>query len=271
MDERYFVDNVALMIANRDLDHRFYEYPGLFFYLLLPGALIAGGEPPAPEPYLAARSTVAVLGVASVGLLYLLGTRVAGRRVGLVAAAFLAVSPVAVQTAHMVRPDVALETFVLLALLAFRRGGGGWRNEALAGASIGAATAVKFTGLFLVPSYLAERLLAPAPLRIGGLLLAGLASALVFLALTPYAVLHFDAFRTDATTQLLYHYRPEAGEATSYWDAARGYMAVWPGALGVPGALLAAAGLLVAARRWRTWAPLVLLPLTAVAVHATSD
>jgi len=32
-DESDFVDNVAQMLVHRDLDHRFYEYPGLFLYL----------------------------------------------------------------------------------------------------------------------------------------------------------------------------------------------------------------------------------------------
>jgi hypothetical protein len=269
MDERYFVDNVALMIAEGDLDHRFYEYPGLFFYLLLPAALIAGAVPPAPQAYLAARATVALFGVVSVGLVYLLGKRVAGPRAGLLAAALLAISPVEVHTAHMVRPDVALESLVLLALLAFGRAGGRWRDDALAGSALGAAAAVKFTGLLLVPSFLAQRLLAPAA-RLRGILLAGLASVVVFFAFTPYAILHFDTFRTDATAQFLYHYRPPAGDAPSYGEAALRYVAVWPKALGLAGALLAGAGLITALRAWRTWTPLLLLPLTAVAVHATS-
>ena len=33
-DESVFVDNVAAMIRSGDLDHRYYQYPGLFFYML---------------------------------------------------------------------------------------------------------------------------------------------------------------------------------------------------------------------------------------------
>src|SRR5262249_34556755 len=65
--------------------------------------------------------------------------------------------------AHTVRPDVALEAFVLLALLAFRRLGPEPRGDLLAGAAVGAATAIKFTGVLLVPSYLLARGLAPGP------------------------------------------------------------------------------------------------------------
>src|SRR5207245_9420354 len=123
LDERWFVENVGRMLAARDLDHRFYEYPGLFFYLLAP--VLAFLHPPdfGPGAYLAARAVVAAFGVASVGLTYLLGRHLGGRAAGLAACLLVAVSPVEVFTAHMLRPDVALETFVLLAFLAFCRRG----------------------------------------------------------------------------------------------------------------------------------------------------
>src|SRR6185369_15491760 len=70
---------------------------------------------------LAARAVVALFGVAAVALTYVLGARFVGRGGGLAAALLVAVSPVEVFTAHMVRPDVALEVLVLLAFLAFLR------------------------------------------------------------------------------------------------------------------------------------------------------
>ena len=53
IDERYFVENVGWMLAHRDIDHRFDEYPGLFFYALTPVrpkkrerlAIVGGLEP----------------------------------------------------------------------------------------------------------------------------------------------------------------------------------------------------------------------------------
>lgn len=117
IDERYFVENVGWMLAHRDLDHRFDEYPGLVFHLLTP--VLAWFDPPrfGAEAYLAARAVIAAFGVASVGLVYVLGARLAGAATGLVAALLLAVSPTEVQTAHMVRPDVVLEAFALASLL----------------------------------------------------------------------------------------------------------------------------------------------------------
>src|SRR5262245_8375626 len=112
-DERSFVENAEHMLRARTLDHRFYEYPALFLYLLVPVQAAAGDGPGA---YLAARGLVASFGVLSVGLVGLIGMRRFGAWAGLSAAALLAVSPLEVITAHEVRPDVALESFALVAL-----------------------------------------------------------------------------------------------------------------------------------------------------------
>jgi len=45
-DERVFVHSTRAMIAQGDLDHRYYEYPGLFFYLLTCRKLGCIGEGP---------------------------------------------------------------------------------------------------------------------------------------------------------------------------------------------------------------------------------
>src|SRR5262249_702389 len=113
--------------------------------------------PPGPSWYLWGRRLVGVFGVLSVALVFFLGRKLAGTAAGLTAALFTAVSPVEVRTAHMIRPDVALEAFVLLAFLAFERISPRWRDDLVAGVALGAATAVKWTGVFLAPSYVLYR------------------------------------------------------------------------------------------------------------------
>src|SRR5262245_52412322 len=176
------------MLGRGDLDHAYYEYPGLTFYLLAPvlGLLRLHG----PGAYLAARAIVAVFSVLNVALSYRLGSALKGPAAGLAAAALMAVSPAEVRVAHMVRPDVILETLSLLALLSFLRLGERARDDVLAGAAIGAAVAVKFTGVLLLPSYLVQRWLTP-PRGWHQPLLAGLASVLSFGLLSPYSFLHF--------------------------------------------------------------------------------
>ena len=275
VDERYFVDNVAVMLAEGDLDYRFYEYPGLFFYLLYPVLTVVDPDVPAgPVAYLAARGVVATFGVISVALVYLLGVRLAGPMTGLVAALFLAVSPVAVQTAHSVRPDVVLEAFVLLAFLAFRTVGDKKRPDALSGIALGAATAVKFSGILLVPSYLAYRFLAPGP-RFRRILLAGGLSLLTFLVLSPYTLLNVRGFMEGVFTQFDYHYIERSDAAKDSLGTLWIYLGHPQGtlrkALGSFGLLLMLVGLFPSLRDWRRWGPLLFFPAVVLAVFSTTE
>ena len=208
-DERVFVHSTRAMITKGDLDHRYYEYPGLFFYLLAPVLASVPSESETGTFYLAARALVAAFGVASVALTYLLGARLVGPGVGLMAAAFVAVSPVEVQTAHQVRPDVVLETFALVAFLAFVRLGTEPRRDVWAGITLGAATAVKFTGVFLVPSLVLSRLLAPG-VRPSRCVWIGLSSLVVFFVLTPYSLLNFRQYIEGVEDQIVHHYAAES-------------------------------------------------------------
>ncbi len=274
-DERVFVENVALMLRVRDLDHRYYEYPGLVFYLLAPAVAASGGEGPAA--YLAARAVVAGFGVLGVALVFVLGCRLVGETAAAVAALLAAVSPIAVNVAHMVRPDVILEVFVLLALLVFLRLDGSPRRDVVAGIALGAATAVKFTSALLVPSFLLARMLVPAdagarslPSVLRGVALAGAAALGMFLLLTPYAVLHAAAFATGVGVQVGYHYESERMAGVPYAEMVRAYLGVIHRGLG-PAAWLLLGGPWLLWRDARRWAALLAFPLTAVLVFATSD
>jgi len=195
----------------------------------------------------------------------------AGARAGLLAALLLAVSPVAVHTAHMVRPDVVLQVFALLALLALSRVGARARDDVVAGAALGLAGAVKFSGAFLIPTFVAHRWLTPGR-RFRGLALAGGAALLVLVLATPYALVHAPEFWSGARTQVTYHYQERAARGEeSYLHMLVTYAAIYPRAMGVPASLLAVVAVILLRREWRTWLPLVLLPLTAVAVMASGQ
>lgn len=265
-DEAAFVENAARMLREGSLDHGFYEYPGLFLYLLVPAQAPAGGS--GPPAYLAARALVAAFGVLSVALAFVLGRRLAGDGAGLTAAALLAVSPLEVQTAHMVRPDVVLGSLALLALLAQRRLGESPRGDALAGAALGLAASVKFTGLLLVPSHLLARALRPGR-RGRGLAVAVLAAVVVGLLLTPYAWLAPAEYWKGVRYQVGFHYAGPR-EGTSYLAGLGTLLGEWLSALGILGAGLALAGLALAWRERREWAPLVAFPAVTVLIHASA-
>ena len=269
MDERYFVENASRMWSEGSLDHGFYEYPGLLFFFLAPVVgPVSGGEPPGPEAYLAARAFLAACGVLAVALAARLAAALAGPVAGLVAAAFLAVSPVHVETAHMLRPDVALEVLVLLVFLATLRVGPRLRNDALLGAAVGAAFGLKFSGVLAAVPYVVRRLLAPGP-RVRGLLVAGAVTVVVFVAVSPYSAFDTTGFAEGVGTQLAYHYRDQ-GPMRPYADRLAGYLVVWPKAFGPIGVLLAVTGVVLARRRWREWLPFLILPPLTVALFATS-
>jgi hypothetical protein len=269
-DERVFVENAHRMAAERSLDHGFYEYPGLAFFLLAPIEGAFGETPPGPRAYYAARALVAAAGAVACLLLYRLGSGIAGPTAGLLAALFGAVSPVAVETAHQFRPDVLLQVATVLALLAFRKLDDAPWPDVLAGVALGLAGALKFSAVFLLPSYFAARLLTPGP-RVLAILRTGLVAIAVLVLFTPVVLWRFADFAGGATVQVAYHYEDRADGAVAFHVMAIEYLAVWQKALGWPGTVLSVVGVLALARRPRELAPLLLLPLCAVAVLATSD
>jgi muconolactone delta-isomerase len=264
-DERVFVENVRQMAERGDLDHRYYEYPGLVFHLLRPAVALAPEE--GPRAYRLARATMAAFGVLACAATFVLGRVLVGTTVGLLAALLVAVSPVAVHTAHMVRPDVVLQVFVTGALVSLLRVGERPRADAAAGAWIGAALATKFSGAFLLPSYALRRALAPGRKARGAARAAAVAAAVVLLA-TPYALIHAREFLEGVQTQVGHHY--EDGQPAAGLGLAPAYALAWGRALGWPALALALAGAVIALRAdARRYLPLLALPLVTLAVMAT--
>jgi len=272
MDERVFVENVERMLAAGDFDHRYYEYPGLFFYILAPvlAPLGVGPDPPA-RVYWLARAVVASFSLLNVLLTYRLGRALGAPTVGLLAAALMAVSPLAVETGHMLRPDVALATLVLLTCGSLLRLGAEARDDLRSGLGMGAATALKFTGALLAPAYVVARLAAPGPRR-RGLVLAGLAALAAFVVLSPYALLHARSFADAAAAQVQYHYQPSARGPARQWVMLRRYAGDWPHALGWPACLCAGLGVVQVLRQdWRRSIGLLVLPLSTLAVFGSVE
>jgi hypothetical protein len=270
IDEQFFVVNVEGMLDRGDLDHRFHMYPGFFFYLLTP-VLAFVRRPFDASAYLVARHVVAAFGVATVGLVYVLGSRIGTVRAGLLGAALLAVSPVAATVAHEVRPDVALGFFAMVALLWIVRIDGHWKRDAQSGFAVGMATAIKFTGVTLAVPYVIRRL-AVASNRVRGLALAGVLSLVAYTALSPYSFLHFDDFVDGVMLQKSYHDEVRARGLRSFGDIAGVYAShVLPNALGPVALLLALGGLWATRKEWRITLPIAALPVAMIAVLSTAQ
>jgi hypothetical protein len=264
-DERtIFVDPVLRMWRTGSLDPTLYTgYAGFFNHLVaVPVAfgLRMGGETGAAA---AARAVVAAFGVASVALVHAVTRQAAGGGAGLLAAGLLAASPLEVRSAHYVTPDVLVGTAMLAALLVLGRGKDG-RAEAVAGVLLGAATAVKYTGLALAPAIVVDRLIRR---RGRGLARTALAAALTFAACAPFALLQVRRQGTELTWAVQSYYgRDAAGNRFAQGDlsAAAAPVSIVAGALGPVGCALALLSLVVFRDRR------LLLPAAAVVVAATA-
>ena len=154
------------------------------------------------EVFVVARLTAAAVGTLAVWLLYLAGAKLFGRAVGLLAAALLAFSFLAVFYSHLALNDVP--TLAPIALSLWGTAGvlreGRLRDYLLAGVGLGLACATKYTGgIVLLPLVAAGavQLAAPAGRAAAarGLVLAGLVALGAFVVANPYAVLDLAAFR----------------------------------------------------------------------------
>ena len=183
-----------------------YAYGHLPLYLLP----FAAGLAPDVDSLLVGRALAALFDLGTVALTFALGRRVYGQRVGLLAAACVALMVLHVQQAHFYTADVPLAFFVLGSLLfAVRLAEGGRPLDAyLAGAWAGLALGTKSSAALLVLPLGAALMVNPAPALPGrcwarwkrGLACGG--AALAAFALTnPFALLAFPTFWRNVAEQ----------------------------------------------------------------------
>ena len=160
------------------------------------------------DVYVVARVTTAVLGTISVWLLYLAGARLFDRRVGVLAAALMAVAFLPVFYSHLALNDVP--TLAPLTLSLFGTAGVLRRGRPIdymvAGLGLGLGCATKYTaGIIIVPliAAIAIQYLAPGGERsaVAGMVIAGLCALVAFLVANPYSVIDFSAFQNGINHQ----------------------------------------------------------------------
>jgi len=228
-DERFYNVSLPFSLDWSHLNpHRFY-YPALFWYALFfldRFTFRIGRElglihvksvhhifETGPIPYfLMGRSLSALLGTATVALVYRLGRRLYSHAVALLAALFLAVAFLHVRDSALATVDAPATFFVVLSLLgsAGVLAGAGARSYTLAAIGGGLAAATKYNTALVLVSLAAAHCLpsrdehAAAARSLASLVGAALLAVLVFLAVNPYLILDWPNARKDLLWELEY-------------------------------------------------------------------
>ncbi|HEY7829965.1 MAG TPA: glycosyltransferase family 39 protein [Solirubrobacteraceae bacterium] len=217
-DENAHFAPKAIAMFSGGLNPGYFANPPAFTYLLhvLYAAWFGGGAAARhalvahpTEVFVLGRVAAALLGTLAVWLLYLVGTRLFTRAVGLLAAALEAVAFLPVFYAHLALNDVPTLAPLTLALLGaagvLRKGRR--RDYLMAGIGLGLGCATKYTaGIVVLPMLAAaacQYLDAPqVRARVAvGMALAGAAALASFLIANPYALLDFNAFHAELNHQ----------------------------------------------------------------------
>lgn len=278
-DEKLHI--VGLMIYNQTLDPHHFINPSFHLYQVWAAVKLAywwhpghalvvslhrilplsdAAHPGRAVQFLAARLSRGVSvawSVATVGLLFWMGRRTFGPRVGLLAAAGAAVTMGFTNLAHFGTPESVM-FFLCLATLAACEGIAGrgtWRDYALTGLLLGCAVSTKFTAFVLGGPIVVAHLWgrgwrgALDARALGLLLVCGVASQVAFFGTTPYALLNWPEFRA-ALDNVWHTGAPEGSlaDAGRSWDR---YVLWLANGLGVPLFLWTAGGVALAAHGLR--------------------
>jgi 4-amino-4-deoxy-L-arabinose transferase-like glycosyltransferase len=210
IDEPQVVGRALRILHTGDWNPHIFDYPTLVIYVQAMVAIVRflwgamGGEWGSLDQfsmtavYLTGRFVTAAIGVATVWLIYRLGTELASGRVALLAAAQLAVMPLHVRESHFILTDVPMAALTTLAVWLSVRAArlGTVHAYAWAGAACGLAAAAKYTGGIALVAALAAWLVheRSSPARLRTLIAICGAAALGFLVGAPYTVLDLPAF-----------------------------------------------------------------------------
>jgi len=271
----------AVNLFDGQFDPGFYNYGSLYIYMVsfgivlsamfgiinLDATITAAVVRELSGMYLAGRMIALFLGLSTVYLVYLIGKRAYGNKIGLLAALMMAIAPIHVMHSKFIAVDVPATFFIALTLVfAFRipQENHRLRDYALAGLFSGLAAATKYNAclIMLTPivahlatsrSKVVSRILNPRLFTIPVCAVVG------FLLGTPGVMINYPKFTHDFMYEVQ-HVR--TGHGLVFVNTGSGWVyhivhSLLPG-LGLPLLLLVACGVLYALKK-RTVGDLVLL------------
>jgi len=241
---------VSLDFFTGDFNPNFFNYPSLYIYLAAFAHLVASGlgmaRPIAADPtqtwmfthdvLLCARVVTALLGAATVPLVFLIARQIGGWKTGVLAALLLALAPGHIQHSHFATVDVPATFFITLCLWLTTRALAEnaeqkWITKQLLWAAFvaGLATATKYNAILVLVAPLAACFflsrrklvsLAIAPAIVGIAIIA-------FLIGCPFSILDFSTFwgnreNSGVAYELLVH--PRRGHGDVFTNTGNGWI-----------------------------------------------
>ncbi len=260
VDEPEVLLRAVRMMKTGDLNPHFFDYPTLYMYVqalvavvrflfgAMQGKWNALAQAPPEAFYVWGRAVTAILGTATVWVVYRAGMRW-DARVALLSAVMFAVMPLHVRESHFVLTDVPATFFVMLTLLLSLRAherSTVWAF-ALAGAAAGLAGGTKYNGVLAVFIPMIACAMTPAtrPSRIVAMAWIVVSMIGAFLVVAPYTLLDLPTF-LNQFARLSSEYRAPTAVSEAVWLI---YLKHLRNALQWPGAVIVLAGLLLGAFR----------------------
>ncbi|HWJ57524.1 MAG TPA: phospholipid carrier-dependent glycosyltransferase [Vicinamibacterales bacterium] len=248
VDEPEIMERAVRMMKTGDLHPHFFDYPSLYMYVqaavatvrFLAGAMqgkwTALAQAPTEDFYLWGRAVTALLGTATVWVVYRVTLRWSAPA-ALLAAVLVAVMPLHVRESHYTLTDVpatfAVMATLLLSLRAHERGT--IRAFAAAGAMAGLAGALKYNGGLAVVMPLLACAMTPAMGRRRGTAALAIVAATIaaFLAGAPYTLLDLPTF-LNQFARLSSEYRQPSAVPEPIWIVYLKHLRIalqWPGSV----------------------------------------
>ncbi len=266
------------MIKTGDFNPHFFDYPTLYMYVqavvaalrfmfgAMRGLWSGLAQTPTEEFYVWGRAVTAILGTATVLVVYRAGMRW-GARTALLAAVMLAVMPLHVRESHFVLTDVPATFLVMLTFLLSLRAherSTAWAF-ALAGAAAGLAGATKYNGVLAVLMPLLACVMTPGarPSRPVAILAIVGGMLTTFLLAAPYTFIDLPTF-LNQFARLASEYRAPPNTPEPIWQIYLKHLRnafLWPGsAIVLAGVALGIWGICAGPGRLK-WALATLFPL----------
>ncbi len=260
VDEPDIVERAVNAMRSGDFNPRFHDYPGLYIHTqtavavarFMTGAMAGKwtslDQANPAEFYLWGRAVTAILGIATVFVVFELGKRWSAQH-ALLAAGLMAVLPTHVRESHYVLTDVpvtfAVSLVMLFSIRAYERAT--LAAFALAGAAAGLAIATKYNGAvaLVIPLVACWMRREAKPSRLACALTIVAAAAVACVLGSPYLVLDFPGF-LNGIARLAGEYRDRPMNPEASWSLYLKHLRL---TLGWPGLLLAGGGLVLAVVR----------------------